>query len=270
MIDQDTLGAYADWLHTQDHPHSEMIKPMEERVENYRMVPKVVRDLVGGTMKRVLATSMLSVLLLAGCSMIPSSNPAKEPTAVVNGNSQFTPEGIKDMTSSRRASFDVSSRPLTMAALGVAEGSDGTLVATDTNEKIAVSVKTPRGVVEMHTDTLRIRPGGLDGLVDHIDICYNFPDAQDANPEIERAANQLGFRFLDDVAPIGPEFKDGSGKQSWNPGLGNSTGTVFSVEAMENHTTGSLTWIYSIQLADKYYSPEATASIAATGVYTRS
>ena len=71
MIDQDTLGAYADWLHTQDHPHSEMIKPMEERVENYRMVPKVVRDLVGGTMKRVLATSMLSVLLLAGCSMIP-------------------------------------------------------------------------------------------------------------------------------------------------------------------------------------------------------
>lgn len=47
LIDQDTLGAYADWLHTQDDPHSEMVKPMEERVESYRMVPKVVRDMVG-------------------------------------------------------------------------------------------------------------------------------------------------------------------------------------------------------------------------------
>ncbi len=184
---------------------------------------------------------------------------------MVNGNSQFTPEGIKDMKASRQASIDVSDRTLAMSALGFEEGSDGILMATDSGKKIDVSITTPNGVVTLTTDTIRVRPGVPTEYVDHIDIFYNFPDAQDANAEIARARNELGFRALDDFPAIGPEFKDGSGKASWNPGLGNKTGTVFSVEAIENHTTGSLTWIYSIQLGDRYYTPEAAASIAETG-----
>lgn len=218
-------------------------------------------------MKRYVAAAVFSVVLLSGCSLIPSSPASKEPTDVVNGNSQFTPEGIKDMKSSRQASFDVSQRPLAMSALGFAEGSDGKLIGTDSDKLIQVSIKTPHGVVTMSTDTIRVRPGLSPENVDHIDIFYNFPDAQDANAEIERAATELGFRELDDLPPIGPEFKDGSGKKSWNPGYGNATGTVFSVEAIANHTTGSLTWIYSIHLADTYYTPEAAAGIAASGEF---
>lgn len=121
----------------------------------------------------------------------------------------------------------------------------------------------------MATDTIRVRPGVPTENVSRIDIFYNFPDAQDANAEIDRARDELGFRALDDFPAIGPAFKDGSGKSGWNPGLGNATGTVFSLEAIENHTTGSLTWIYLIQLADKYYTPEATAGTAATGNFER-
>ncbi|MHA7305018.1 hypothetical protein ACX80E_07205 [Arthrobacter sp. TMN-49] len=208
---------------------------------------------------------ILSVALVAGCSLPPTSPASKEPSVVVNGNSQFTPEGITDIKSSRQASFDVSERPLAMSDLGFGEGSDGMLIATDSENLIDVSITTPQGVVAMATDTIRVRPGVPTDNVSHIDIFYNFPDAQDANAEIERAATELGFRALDDFPPIGAEFKDGSGKSSWNPGLGNSTGTVFSVEAIENHTTGSLTWIYSIQLGDRYYTPEAEAGIAETG-----
>ncbi|MEO8219774.1 MAG: hypothetical protein ABI563_03185 [Specibacter sp.] len=47
LIDQDTLGAYEDWLHGQDNPYGEMMKPMPERVDEYRMVPKSVRHLLG-------------------------------------------------------------------------------------------------------------------------------------------------------------------------------------------------------------------------------
>lgn len=201
--------------------------------------------------------------------MIPSPNPSKEPTTVVNGNSQFTTAGVKAMKESQQASLDVTERPLTMAALGFPEGSDGTLIATDSDKKIQLSITTPNGVVKMTTDTIRVRPGVPPENVDHIDIFYNFPDAQDANAEIERAAKELGFRALDGSTPIGPEFKDGSGKETWVPGLGNSTGTVFSVEAIENHTTGGLTWIYSIHFDDKYYTPEAEASIAETGDVVR-
>ncbi len=221
-------------------------------------------------MKRTLGLALVSVLVLGGCSLTPAAAPIPEPSMVVNGNSQFTPEGIRDMKASRQAHFDVSSRPLSMQSLGFDEGSDGILVATDPDEKIHVSIRTPQGVVEMTTDTIRIRPGAPPERVDHIDIFHHFPVAADANPEIARAADELGFRFLDDVEPIGTEFKDGSGKESWNPGLGNSTGTVFSVEAILNHTTGSLLWIYSIHLADRYYTPAVTDEIAATGDYTRS
>lgn len=47
LIEQDTLGAYEDWLHGEKDPYGEMVKPMPERVEEYRMVPKEVRDAVG-------------------------------------------------------------------------------------------------------------------------------------------------------------------------------------------------------------------------------
>lgn len=47
LIDQDTLGAYENWLHGEKDPYGEMVKPMPGRVEEYRMVPKDVRKAVG-------------------------------------------------------------------------------------------------------------------------------------------------------------------------------------------------------------------------------
>lgn len=221
-------------------------------------------------MKRSIAAALSTILLLGGCALVPGAGTAKEPAKVVNGNSQFTPDGVKNIKASGRASFDVSQRPLTMAALGFPEGSDGILISTDPENKIQVSIKTPTGVVTMVTDTIRVRPGVPVELVDHIDFFYHFPDAQDATGEIRRATNELGFRYLDEFPGFGPEFKEGTGKESWNPGFGNFTGTVFSVEAILNRTSGSLMWIYSLRLADKLYTPENSASIAETGDIRRS
>lgn len=47
LIEQDTLGAYENWLHGEKDPYGEMVKPMPDRVEEYRMVPKEVRNAVG-------------------------------------------------------------------------------------------------------------------------------------------------------------------------------------------------------------------------------
>ncbi|WP_426988886.1 WXG100 family type VII secretion target [Pseudarthrobacter sp. Y6] len=47
LIEQDTLGAYEDWLHGEEDPYGEMVNPMPNRVEEYRMVPKEVRQAVG-------------------------------------------------------------------------------------------------------------------------------------------------------------------------------------------------------------------------------
>ena len=205
--------------------------------------------------------TVLVCLLLSSCALVPS--PASEPI-VVNGNSQFTKSGIEAMKARREVSFDFTNLPLDMSALGFAEGSDGAMVATDTDRRMKVAMMTPNGVVEMETDTLRIRPGA-DNIVDHIDIFINYPDAQDANQEIQRAADELGMVLLRDAEPIGPDFKDGSGKEQWNPGMGNKTGTVFSAEILSNHDTGRMTFIYSVHLAGKYYTPDAEASIALTG-----
>ncbi|MEO7586607.1 MAG: hypothetical protein ABIS84_01115 [Arachnia sp.] len=220
-------------------------------------------------MRRGAAVALMSVLALCGCSLAPSAPTSPEPFAIIDGNSQFTPEGVRDMKSSRQVRFDVSSRPLRMSALGFAPDSDGILVATEEDKKFSVSITTPEGVVEMETDTIRIRPGVPTELVDHIDIFYHFPDASDGTPEIDRAAGELGFRFLENFEGLGDDFIDGSGKETWNPGLGNSTGTVFSVEAILNRTTGSMLWIYSIHLDDRYYTPEVSEEIAETGDYTR-
>lgn len=183
---------------------------------------------------------------------------------MANGNSQFTPEGVEAIKSSGRAFFDFTKLPMDMSALGFSAGSDGALVAADSDKLIDVSMTTPRGVVEMTTDTIRIRPGA-DNTVDHVDIFVNYPDARDANREIKRAADELGFVVLQDAEPIGADFKDGSGKEQWNPGMGNKTGTVFSAEILSNHDTGRMTFVYSVHLAEKYYTPDAEASIASTG-----
>lgn len=117
---------------------------------------------------------------------------------VADGNSQFTPEGIDAIKSSGRAFFDFAKRPMDMSALGFPAGSDGALVAADSGKLIDVSMITPNGVVEMSTDTIRIRPGA-DNTVDHVDIFVNYPAAQDANREIKRAADELGFVILQDA-----------------------------------------------------------------------
>lgn len=196
--------------------------------------------------------------------MIPGADPNKKEPIVANGNSQFTSEGIEAIKGSRKAVFDFTNLPMDMSALGFAEGSDGALVAVDPDKLIDVTMTTPRGVVEMQTDTIRVRPGA-DNIVDHIDIFINYPDAQDANAEIGRAAKELGFVALEDAEEIGPDFRDGSGKEQWFPGMGNKTGTVFSAEILSNHDTGRMTFIYSVHLAGKYYTPDAAASIASTG-----
>ncbi len=204
---------------------------------------------------------VLASLLLSSCTLVPS--PAKEPI-IVNGNSQFTKAGTEAMKASRQVSFDFTSLPLDMAALGLDEDSDGAMIATETDRRMKVAMTTPNGVVEMETDTIRIRPSA-DNIVDHIDIFINYPDAQDANPEIRRAADELDFVALKQAKEIGADFKDGSGKEQWYPGMGNKTGTVFSAEILSNHDTGRMTFIYSVHLAGKYYTPDAEASIASTG-----
>ena len=217
---------------------------------------------VAGVTGRVLLI-MPTILLLCSCALVPS--PAREPI-VINGNSQFTEAGVEAMKASQQVSFDFTSLPLDMTSLGFAEGSDGAMVATDTDRRMRVTMTTTNGVVEMATDTLRVRPGAH-GIVGRIDVFVNYPDAQDANPEIQRAANELGILPLKNATTIGPEFKDGTGKETWNPGYGNATGTVFALSIMSNHTTGRMTFIYSIFLSEEYYTPEATAEIATTGRY---
>ena len=211
-------------------------------------------------MKGIAASLLLVPLLLTGCAVNDQGNFP----IVANGNAQFTEDGIKAIKNSRKAVFDFTNLPMDMSALGFSAGSDGVLVTADSNKPISVTMTTPKGVVEMETDTIRIRPGA-DNIVDHVDIFVNYPDAQDANQEIRRAADELGFVRLQNAEPIGADFKDGSGKELWNPGMGNETGTVFSAEIHSNHDTGRITFIYSAQLAGKYYTPDAKANIATMG-----
>ena len=216
---------------------------------------------LGSVVRRLAPLTVLTALLLSGCGLMPSS--ATDPVNV-NGNSQFTSEGIEAIKSSRKAVFDFTNLPMDMSTLGFSKGSDGAMVAADSDKLIDVSMTTPHGPVEMRTDTIRVRPGA-DNNVDHIDIFINYTDAQDASQEIRRAADELGFVLLQDAEPIGADFKDGSGKEQWNPGMGNKTGTVFSAEILSNHDTGRMTFVYSVHLAEKYYTPEAQAQIAETG-----
>ena len=211
-----------------------------------------------------LVLAVVCTALLTGCGMIPFTAPKDKETTVVNGHSQFTPAGIEDIKNSLSAEFDFTNLPLEMSALGFPEKSDGALISVDRGKLITVSITTPGGVVEMKTDTIRIRPE-IDGTVSHLDFFVNYPDAQDANPEIRRAVDELGFVQLETWKPIGPDFKDGTGKNLSNPGYGNKTGTVFSLEIHSNHDTGRMTFIYSAYLLKELYTPEVTESIAVTG-----
>lgn len=47
LIDKDTLSAYENWLHGEKDPYGEMTKPMDARVDEYRMVPKEIRSRMG-------------------------------------------------------------------------------------------------------------------------------------------------------------------------------------------------------------------------------
>ncbi|WP_285245688.1 hypothetical protein [Pseudarthrobacter sp. fls2-241-R2A-127] len=146
-------------------------------------------------MKFRLILTFLVAALLSACGVVPGTDPIEKEAIVANGNSQFTPEGIDAIKSSGTAFFDFTKRPVGMSALGFPAGSDGALVAADSGKLIDVSMTAPNGVVEMSTDTIRIRPGA-DNMVDHVDIFVNYPDAQDANREIKRAADELGFVIL--------------------------------------------------------------------------
>lgn len=106
---------------------------------------------------------VLTALFLSGCGLAPA--PVKAAN-IVDGNSQFTAEGIEAIKGGRKAVFDFTSLPMDMSALGFAKGSDGTLIAADSDKPIDVSITTPQGVVQMRTDTIRIRPGA-DNIVDN-------------------------------------------------------------------------------------------------------
>lgn len=75
--------------------------------------------------------------------------------------------------------------------LGLGQGSDGALAAAESDQPIAVTMTTPNGVVEMETETIRIRRG-TDSAVDHIDFFVNRPDLPAANEELRKAADELG------------------------------------------------------------------------------
>ena len=108
-------------------------------------------------MKFRLILTALVAALLSGCGVVPGTDSTEREAVVVSGNSQFTPEGIDAMKASRKVSFDFTSLPMDMSALGLPAGSDGVLVATDTDKRMKVAMATPNGVVEMETDTIRVR-----------------------------------------------------------------------------------------------------------------
>ena len=215
-------------------------------------------------MKTRLLLMVMSSLLLSSCGLAspPDSND-KEPI-VANGNSQFTPAGIAGIKNAHKAVFDFTGRPLKMSELGLGQDSDGALVAAESDQPIAVSMTTPNGVVEMETDTIRIRRG-TDNAVDHIDFFVNRPDVPTANEELRKAADELGFALIRKAAPFGAASQESPRREKWYPGYGNLTGTVYSVEIYSDSDTGRTTFIYSVHLADKFYTPEATEKIEATG-----
>ena len=165
----------------------------------------------------------LAAALLSGCGVVPDTDSTKKEAVVVSGNSQFTPDGIDAIKSSGKVAFDFTRLPMDMSALGFPAGSDGALVAADSGRLIDVTMTTPQGVVGMQTDTIRIRPGA-DNTVDHIDIFVNYPDAQDANAEIERAADELGFVAL---------FTDGEGAYWFRVSRGFHTALNESLASLE-------------------------------------
>ena len=129
-----------------------------------------------------------------------------------------------------------------MTQLGLGEESDGAMLATDADQPITVSMTTPNGVVKMETNTIRIRPGA-DHAVDHIDIFVTHPDLPAANQKLRKAADELGFAALSDAEPLDAASSTSSQREKWYAGLGNRTGTVYSVEISSSPDTGRSTFV---------------------------
>lgn len=197
--------------------------------------------------------------MLSGCSILDAFAPA--PTTV-NGNSQLTTDGITAIKATQTATFDLTSRPLKMAALGFPENSEGALVATGTGEPITVSLKTPTGVVKMNADAFRVWPGA-NGLVDRVDLSVTGQGIEGTIRELQRAGDDLGVNLTKGKDAGADQGQ--AGAQSWRPGYGNKAGTAFSVEIVTSTDTGGSTFIYSAHLADEFYTADSAARITATG-----
>lgn len=213
--------------------------------------------------RRLVPAAVAALMVaLSGCGAFPGAAPL-EPI-VVDGNSQFTTEGVQAIRSSGQVSFDLTEVPMPMTALGFAKDSDGTLIEAPENRPFDVTITTPGGVLELKTHMILIRPGA-DQLVSHIEMARKFEEAQDANAEIARARDEIGVVALENAEPYGPDFIDGSEDEQWYPGAGNRTGTVFSVAIYEHHDDGGVEFVYTAELSPEYYTPEAEATIAETG-----
>ena len=86
-----------------------------------------------------------------------------------------------------------------------------------------------------------------------------------ANEKLRKAAGELGFALIRKAAPFGAASQESPRREKWYPGYGNLTGPVYSVEIHSNSDTGRTTFVYSVHLADKFYTPEAMEKIDATG-----
>jgi hypothetical protein len=209
----------------------------------------------------LLPAAALCAALLSGCSILDAIDP---PPTTVNGNSQLTTNGITAIKTTQTATFDFTSRPLKMAALGFPEDSEGAIVSTGTGAPITVSMKTPTGVVKMNADAFRVWPGE-GGLVDRVDLSVTGQGIEGTIRELRRAGDDLGFNLAKGKAPEADAEPAGAGIQSWRPGYGNKAGTAFSVEIVTSADTGGSTFIYSAHLADEFYTADSAARISATG-----
>jgi hypothetical protein len=209
----------------------------------------------------LLPAAALCAAMLSGCSILDTIAPA--PTTV-NGNSQLTANGIAAIKTTQAATFDFTSKPLKMAALGFPEDSEGAIVATGTGAPIAVSMKTTTGVVKMNADAFRVWPGE-GGVVDRVDLSVRGQGIEGTIRELRRAGDDLGFNLAKGKEATDNAEVAEAGIQSWRPGYGNKAGTAFSVEIVTSAETGGSTFIYSAHLADDFYTAESAARIAETG-----
>ena len=136
LIEQDTLGAYENWLHGEKDPYGEMVKPMAERVEEYRMVPKFLFARLYGCTVRSRCPMVAAFMQRAPAVRLRSYTLPRKGTDCGQWQLPIHLEGIEAIKAAgRRASTSPRCR-LDMSALGLDENSDGAMVATDTDRPI--------------------------------------------------------------------------------------------------------------------------------------